>query len=473
MRPKSSHLPLGRREFLAAAAGVAGAAGAGIALGAQDQAAPREFGLDIPPGPVTTGDGRRVTTTDSTGEAVVARLYCEVGDRRVVLLPDGQLVARAGVDAPLTERPFRPMEKGELAKRLTVGPLAGFKSNQTRRYLYIYNTSDLFLLGTTKILESMFPGVAAHYEGLRLGSKTAELPLVVLMFKDQAEYQRYRRMPPGMVAYYNTLDNRVALYEQGELAKVSADIALQQSISMIAHEGVHQILHNIGVQQRLSRWPMWLSEGLAEYFAPTTVGKKLNWKGAGQVNDLRMYELEVYLKRRTGKPDGQMISQTVSAARLTSTGYASAWALTNYLAKNERAAFNKYVAEISELGPFEGSGAVGGPGLIAENLTTFQKHFGSDLAEMEEKLVAHLKKLPYDDPFGEWPHYAATVAAQAPGLPRRQANVFHTAEMARQWQRERLEALPAEARAKAQSAIARFGNRALAEQAAREFLKGR
>src|SRR5436309_1049105 len=79
------------------------------------------------------------------------------------------------------------------------------------------------------------------------------------------------------------------------------DLALGQAISTIAHEGVHQILHNIGVQRRMSVWPMWLSEGLAEFFAPTTVDGKLRWKGPGQVNDLRMFELEEYVRGNAAK----------------------------------------------------------------------------------------------------------------------------------------------------------------------------
>lgn len=81
------------------------------------------------------------------------------------------------------------------------------------------------------------------------------------------------------------------------------------------------------MQQRLSIWPLWLSEGLAEYFAPTVAGERLRWKGAGVVNDMRMFELEEYLKSLAAdKPDGQMVAQTALAARLRGPGYATAWA---------------------------------------------------------------------------------------------------------------------------------------------------
>ena len=105
------------------------------------------------------------------------------------------------------------------------------------------------------------------------------------------------------------------MYEQSKLAEVRPDLAVQQAISTIAHEGVHQILHNIGVQQRLSVWPMWLSEGLAEFFAPTTIGARLKWKGAGQVNDLRMFELEQYLKSNAAEGAQRRAGRAYGAGR--------------------------------------------------------------------------------------------------------------------------------------------------------------
>src|SRR5690606_16116429 len=225
--------------------------------------------------------------------------------------------------------------------------------------------------------------------------------------------------------------------------------------------------------QRLSRWPMWLSEGLAEYFAPPTVGKRLQWKGPGQVNDLRMHELERYLKGRDGDtPNGEMISHTVCAARLTSTGYASAWALTSFLASKERAKFNKLVADVSKLGPLEGTRIIGA-GLIPENMTAFKEHFGDDLGALEERLVAYLKKLPYVDPFKEWPHFAAFILATVDGRPHREANIFHSPQAAEKWQREVVEKLPANARDNAQSSVQMFPNRLYAERAAANFLRSR
>jgi len=434
---------------------------------------PKNFGFDLAAGPLRAGSGQRVLV-DQDGEPVVGRVHCEVGEARVVLLPDGKLVGLPRSAAIDTDRPFQPATKEIIAERWTRSRLKGFQTKNTRHYVFVYNTSEEFAVVTSRILESMVPGLLAFSEVMKLKAQEPELPLVVLMFRTEAEFQRFQRMPPGVVAYYNALDNYIVLYEESRLSSVKRELAVQQTLSSIAHEGAHQILHNIGVQQRLSRWPMWLNEGLAEYLAPTSVGKNLRWKGAGQVNDFRMFELEQYLKSRDANAaDGQLIEHTVLAARLTSTGYATAWSVTHYLAKQQKAEFQKYVQEVSRLGPFEGDLRVEPPGIIVSQLPHFKARFGDDLTELERRLVLHLKKLPYADPFAEWPHFVALVNSGNGAKPRREANVFHSAEQAENWRNQTVERLAEDQRGSAQSTVRSFPNRAAAEAFARQWLNSK
>ena len=106
----------------------------------------------------------RVLTRDEDDRPVVARVHVHVGENRLVMLPDGRLVARTAAESSPTDRPFEPADMDELAKRL-LGQFPGFRSRKTRRYLYVYNTSEEFALVTSRILETMFPGVVSHVEG--------------------------------------------------------------------------------------------------------------------------------------------------------------------------------------------------------------------------------------------------------------------------------------------------------------------
>jgi hypothetical protein len=431
---------------------------------------PREFGLDLPAGELAPGKQQAVTTTDDNGQPVVGRIHVRVGNAAVVLLPDGELVGRREGQFTPTDRKFDPLDKDAITKRLAA-EFPDFRIKSTNHYIYVYSSSEEFQFGTSRILETMLPGVKQWAEGCKIEVRNPAMPLVVVMFRTENEFRRYRRMPAGVVAYYEPLSNRVFMYEQSRLAQVRPDLALGQAISTIAHEGVHQILHNIGVQQRLSVWPMWLSEGLAEFFAPTTIGTKLQWKGPGKVNDLRMFELEQYVRGRSAEePNGELVEHTVLAGRLTSTGYASAWALVHYLAKFKKPELVTLVREASQIGPLSGATDVSSLGVVRANRDAFVKQLGDDFKDFEVKLVAHLKKQPYTDPFLNAPHFVATFVAPSGRKSQKSASTFHSIPLAQKWIGDMRAKVPESDRTSTQGDIRGFANRAQAEVFARQWL---
>jgi hypothetical protein len=98
------------------------------------------------------------------------------------------------------------------------------------------------------------------------------------------------------------------------------------------------------------------------------------------------------------------------------------------------------------------------------------KHVGDDFKDLEVKVVAHLKKLPYTDPFVDAPHFVATFAAMGGRRPQKSASTFHSIPLAAKWLTDMREKLPEADRASAQGSIRGFQNRAQAEIFAREWL---
>lgn len=432
---------------------------------------PSVFGFKIPPAAPEVPDRTRVLAADSDGSRVVAKVHVDVGAHRILLLPTGELIARPRAETEATEKPFKPLTSDELAARLGK-QFAGFRSKSTRRYACVYNTSEEFATVTLRILDTMLPGVRKYLDAQKLSVHDPDVPLPVIMFRTADEFRNYAPEASGAAAFYQPVTNCIVMYEETALYKVRRELAIGDSLSTIAHEGTHQILHNIGLQQRLSIWPMWISEGLAEYFAPASVGQRLQWKGAGQVNDLRMLELEIFLKSRDRDSTGLMINDTVAASRLSSTGYATAWSLTHYLAKYERAALNRYLAELKEIEPLRGELLVRGGGRIEQNSLQFQKHFGDNWTEMENRLIEHLKKLPYHDPFADLPHYVTLVAYGSGKKSKRDANVFHTREMAENWGRDCKRSVAEELQPGVEITVKAFPNRLEATQQAKQWLRG-
>ncbi|GAA4437640.1 DUF1570 domain-containing protein [Bremerella cremea] len=432
---------------------------------------PRAFGLDIKPGLVLYNVTGNVEFRTEEGEKAVGRIQVAIDKSLVIEQPDGRLVTRPINEVKKTDATFEGMDRKQLEKKLqTEHP--GFKTFTSRHFIFVYNTSNEFAQGTMRIMESMLPGVMAHAKRQKIDVHEPDVPLVVLMFETEREYKDFAQLPDGVVAYYDILENHVVMYEKPMQTPFKWELYYRQAISTISHEGAHQILHNIGVQQRLSRWPMWISEGIAEYYAPTDFGKRMRWKGAGDINDMRMFELESYLKAKDAdQADGTMVDDTVGASSLTSTGYASAWALTHYLATRRKLEFDKFMKKVSELRPLEGAIERGNNGKVTSNSEVFKEFFGEDLAEIERSLVSHLKSQPYDHPLKEFPHLVASVRVNINNRTFGTANVFHNQELASRWQQEQIRKLDAAHQQSAQAAVQVFPNRSAAERFATQWLK--
>ncbi|MDP7017512.1 MAG: DUF1570 domain-containing protein [Pirellulaceae bacterium] len=424
---------------------------------AQDVSFPKasaeDLGLRLPNAPPKPAAGRRVITAKSIGEPVVAKVVLEVGDRFAVLLPNGRLIDVAQGDAPLTERPFKPFGKAEIVKELKE-KFPEFKTASTVRYVYAYNTSKPFYEATSRILETMHPALVAYCKRQRLKVQPLQTPLIVVMFRTEKEFQEYREMPAGVTAYYNTVNNYIVMYEQSSLTEVAPTIAIKQSISTIAHEGVHQILHNIGVQHRLSEWPMWISEGLPEFFSPTSVDRRVRWNGVGKPKHMRMKSLrELAQTRGDAIANGQFVSRIVAARALNASGYAASWAMTDFLAKRRREEFFAFIREVSELGPLQEP---------PDQVALFEKHFGNDYEKLQKELFNHLGKLPYVDPVLNQPHFVGVLDI---GVLRSIVVTSSPASL-RDWRDEVLSQAPAAARASARLNVRVFPNKALADRAA-------
>ena len=84
-----------------------------------------------------------------------------------------------------------------------------------------------------------------------------------------------------------------------------------------------------------------------------------------------------------------------------------------------------------------------------------------------------MKRLPYKDPFADWPHFVATIAIPNGRKEKREANLFHSPDMADNWAREILDGVSPEQRAAAKRTMREFPNRILAERFAKQWLAGR
>ena len=293
------------------------------------------------------GEVLQLKLPDRDRQAV--RLFTTLDPYALVMLPTGELKPIRRADAKPTTSPFVPATPEEIVASLKGTEFAKYKVEKTKFYLYFYDCSEGFFMHTRSILDSMLNGVIEDLRALGLNVKKPEFPLVVIIMPNRKAYDKFREMPKEMVAYYDMMSNRIVMYEDEELWEAAPEFAAKQAAYTIAHENTHQLLGNVGIQNRLSNWPQWIQEGIAEYYCPLKVTSSLvrkdkselptrtmKWSKAGMVNDLRMYDL---LKMQS--MSGGLVKGLVSSEKIDAHGYALAWGLVHLLVNKKPDAFRR------------------------------------------------------------------------------------------------------------------------------------
>jgi hypothetical protein len=382
----------------------------------------------------------RIRVQTETGRVVAARVHGRFGDQVSVLLPDGQL----GFPRKLvyTDEPFRPDTADELTQELLAGPFSGFqvlRSPQYPHYLALYQSTRPFAEASLKLLEDLYDGLTKALSQRDIPVHEPEFPLIAVIFRTEREFRAHKKVDPDVQAYYEIFTNRIYFYQLSERDEHAPEIAALRKPQTVAHEGTHQILQNVGVHPRLSSWPIWLVEGLAEYCSsPAVTTKKggVGWKGLGVVNPLHMATIrdledpQAYQgigshRPRIGRdPRMPLVEYLVTRTELTPTDYALAWALTHYLALKRGPDFVAFVKTMSQLPPLQQMRP-------EEHLAAFRATFGNDLAQMDHTIGRYLARLKNYDPL---PYYSVMFEQRVgAGMVKRAAFVSQSTSMIRQW----------------------------------------
>jgi hypothetical protein len=389
---------------------------------------------------------KRFKVRDDFGRLVVARLHGQYRDKTAVVLPDGQL---GFTSMPVsTPEPFRPMSADELAPLLQQGPFAKYLLLQTEHYLIFYQSSLAFAQDSGRLLEDVYRGLIDAFTRNGIPVHQSEFPLVAVIYATDRDFHAEKKLEPQVRAYYEFFTNRIFFFQRSERDQIEPEKAAMLKPQTVAHEGVHQILCNIGVQPRLSPWPLWLVEGMAEYCGTTATKptkKGVIWKGLGAINRLNMAtiaELNDSISMQMSSGDFAAIpvsrrrstSRTeslVSEAHLTPTDYALAWSLTYYLARQRGAEFVKYLKHLNQLPPLA-------PRSPEQQLADFRKFFGDDLTKVDKKVDEFVIKLSQSKDYEPLPYYAVTFEQRlANGALKRAVCVSQSPQMILQWVEEK------------------------------------
>jgi hypothetical protein len=399
---------------------------------------------DLPPGiKPRPGHDELLSMKSVTGESHVVRLYCELDPYAIVMLPTGNLDIVARAKTKPTTNPFVAATADEIQKSLKAPELSNFKVEKGKSYIYFYDCSEGFFMHTRSILETMLPGVSDNLKSLGLKVREPEMPMVVVIMPNRAAFDAYHDVPKQVAAYYDIISNYIVMYEDEALVDKAPEFAAKQAGYIVAHEGVHQLLANCGIQRRLSNWSPWICEGIAEYYCPLKVNssvvrknnaelpeRTMKWTKAGIFNDLQMYRL---LKMNA---TGNSLKKLVGAENLDPDGYAMAWGLVYYLVNKKPEAFRAYMADVSKYEPLDESTAP----VAGKVDRLFVKHFGSDFENIESDIQAYFtsKKTQanYIDPIENQTNYIVKCVEKQGKTFRIQAVITTSPGAAKKWKKE-------------------------------------
>ncbi len=122
------------------------------------------------------------------------------------------------------------------------------------------------------------------------------------------------------------------------LMAIAGDHTSDMTWHIVQHEGFHQFADSV-IHGEL---PIWVNEGLAEYFG------EARWTGDGFVSGLippdRLKEVNIAILRKTFKPFATMMSMTREewGSHLDYANYTQAWAMIQFLGHGENGRYQQF-----------------------------------------------------------------------------------------------------------------------------------
>lgn len=196
-------------------------------------------------------------------------------------------------------------------------------------------------------------------------------PVTVYLFADEVRYAQYLQMafpnlPPRRAYFVGTTDELAVYTFWGD--KIQEDLR---------HEYTHGVLH-----ASLKNVPLWLDEGLAEYFEIVSSERGFNAEYAQQLTEAL---------QNGWRPDVQRLEKLADVSQMQKADYLEAWAWAHFMlhdSDDTRAVLIDYLNELrfdAEPGPLSDR--------LRESLPNFDERFVAYAATLSQNLITagHVK----------------------------------------------------------------------------------
>jgi hypothetical protein len=354
-----------------------------------------------------------VVRRDGKEHSVAGRLEIKAADGGLLLMArDGVLwniQPAEQVSHTSDKAEFKPFDREQITKDLLAELPPGFEVHSTTHYLICHNTSKAYAQWCGALFERLYLAFTNYWKRQHFNLREPEFPLVAIVFGDEQQYFAHAEKEVGaaaksIIGYYNLQTNRMTMYDltgtagvrqPGDRRSNAAQInqllsrpEAERTVATIIHEATHQIAYNCGFHTRLSDVPLWVNEGLANYFETPDLSRGKGWRTIGAVNPFRLAGFRDYAPRRTERSLESLIldDSRFRDPRQAADAYAEAWALNYYLLQKHSKAYHAYLAAMSKKRPMVWD-------TPEERLKEFKLAFGLDLKEFDADFVRYMQRV--------------------------------------------------------------------------------
>lgn len=325
---------------------------------------------------------------DDSERTVVGNVLVDAQDGGVMIETDAgriwTIYPDQLIDRESDETEFQPIGADEMERRLKEELPAGFEVFRTAHYIIGYNSSEAYARRVGSLYEQLYRGFYAYWKNQQWKLPEPKYPLVSLVLKDREDFVKFAGAEIGdtaqsVIGYYHLGTNRMTTYNVPNF---------ERNVATIIHEATHQLCYNCEMQQRYADNPMWVSEGLATYFEAPDRRNPRKWRGIGRVNQVNLARWKKYLPNRPSESLATLLSDDMRyrSSATAEAAYAEGWALSYFLIKTKRKQYVAYLRTLSQ-------GKLASERTKHERIEMFEKAFGMPLADLDQALVAYMRRL--------------------------------------------------------------------------------
>jgi len=222
---------------------------------------------------------------------------------------EGELKKRAAADKAVIDE----------AKRLQDWKNA--VTEETRHFVVKSNCTEAVRKEYSDRLEAYYTYFTDDW-GITLSPGEVKGKMKFFLYRSHEDFQRVTRVPWGVGGFFSFVDKELQLYDDPQ------DRQLARAV--LFHEGNHLLTYLIDTQ---FRYPIWINEGMAEYYGTTQIDEK----GKFHVGGLQ-YERIVSL--RTDKAAGNVLGLrevlTTEQPEFRARHYAVAWSFVHFMMESPK-----------------------------------------------------------------------------------------------------------------------------------------